>query len=239
MFDAYRPSTIGLKPEAVLPHPGPDRATLLVGEPRAAPQDAAPDEDMALVDAWLRDADDAAFEALVARYRRFVFRIALGVIGAGGRQEAEDVTQEVFLRLVVHLKDFRGDSTFRTWLRHLTMNLAIDRRRLARWRKPHVSLGTLDQRQSTVGTGDPFRSAAAAEERRVVRQCLQDLPDGMRRVIHLRYWLDLSADEIAATQQIPNGTVKSRLHRGRRLLHDAMQAKGLQQEGRCRISHST
>ena len=48
-----------------------------------------------------------------------------------------------------------------------------------------------------------------------------------RRAIHLRYWRDLSADEISATQQIPNGAVKARLHRGRRLLHDAMLAVAL------------
>jgi RNA polymerase sigma-70 factor (ECF subfamily) len=227
MFDAYSPSTIGRKTAATCWQPGPDAGAVPVDKPKAAPQDAAPDDDRALVDAWLRDADDAAFEALVARYQRFVFRIALGVLGAGGRQEAEDITQEVFLRLVVHLRDFRGDSTFRTWLRHLATNLAIDRRRLARWRKPHVSLGTLDQSQSPVETADPFKSAASAEEKRVVQQCLQALPARMRSVIHLRYWLDLSADEIAATEQIPNGTVKSRLHRGRRLLHEAMQARGL------------
>ena len=112
MFDAYSPSTIGRKTAAMCGHSGPDARTAPVGKPQAAPQGAAPDEDMALVDAWLRDANDAAFEALVARYQRFVFRIALAVLGAGGRQEAEDITQEVFLRLVVHLKDFRGDSTF-------------------------------------------------------------------------------------------------------------------------------
>jgi RNA polymerase sigma-70 factor (ECF subfamily) len=227
MFDAYRPSTIAPKTATRCRQSGPGGGTVLHSEPEAVPEGAALNDDMALVGAWLSDADHAAFEALVARHQRFVFRIALSVLGAGGRQEAEDITQEVFLRLVVHLKDFRGDSTFQTWLRHLTTNLAIDRRRLARWRKPHVSLGTLDQRQSTVGTGDPYKSAAAAEEKRMVCQCLQALPEGMRRVIHLRYWLDLSADEIAAAQGIPNGMVKSRLHRGRRLLHDAMQARGL------------
>jgi RNA polymerase sigma-70 factor, ECF subfamily len=227
MFDAYRPSTIAPTTSTTCQHSGPGGRTAVASEPTAAPEGAGADEDMALVDAWLNDADDAAFEALVARYRRYVFRMALSVLGPGGYQEAEDVTQEVFLRLVVHLKDFRGDSTFRTWLRQLTTNLAIARRRLARWRKPHVSLETLDQSRLTVENADPLRSAAATEERRVVGQCLRALPDGMRRVIHLRYWLDLSADEIAASERIPNGTVKSRLHRGRRLLHDAMQARGL------------
>lgn len=99
MCDAYRPSTIAPKTATRCRQSGPGGGTVLQSEPVAAPECPAIDDDMVLVDAWRNDADDAAFEALVARYQRFVFRIALSVLGAGGREEAEDVTQEVRWRI--------------------------------------------------------------------------------------------------------------------------------------------
>jgi RNA polymerase sigma-70 factor, ECF subfamily len=185
------------------------------------------DADRALVEACVTYGDQEAFSALVDRYQKWVFRLALAVLGPGGVGDAQDITQEVFVRLAAHLKDFRGDSMFRTWLRRLAVNLAIDRRRHARWRKPHVSLGELDERRTTDRRDDPYRSAEAAERTRVVARCLDVLPDEMRSVIHLHYWMDLPAEEIAVALQIPTGTVKSRLHRGRKLLSHAMRAKGL------------
>jgi RNA polymerase sigma-70 factor (ECF subfamily) len=182
---------------------------------------------MALVDACVTRGDQAAFATLVGRYQKWVFRLALTVLGPGGVGDAQDITQDVFVRLAAHLKDFRGDSTFRTWLRRLAVNSAIDRRRHARWRKPHASLNSLDDRRATDRGDDPYRSVEAAERARAVAQCLRVLPDEMRSVIHLHYWMDLPAEEIATTLQIPTGTVKSRLHRGRKMLYHAMQARGL------------
>ncbi len=209
-------ATIGALPAALEWRP-PSRVA------EAQPADA----DMPLVEACVTRGDHAAFAALVERHQKWVFRLALSVLGPGGVGDAQDVTQEVFVRLAAHMKDFRGDSTFRTWLRRLAVNLAIDRRRHARWRKPHVSLDALDERQTADRGNDPYRSAEATERTRVVARCLEVLPDEMRSVIHLHYWMDLAAEEIAATLQIPTGTVKSRLHRGRKLLYHAMRARGL------------
>jgi len=196
-----------------------------------APTEAAPgqtaDADMALVEACVTHGDQAAFATLVERYQKWVFWLALAVLGPGGVGDAQDITQEVFVRLAAHLKDFRGESTFRTWLRRLAVNLAIDRRRHARWRKPHVSLSALDERRATDRGDDPYRLAEAAERTREVARCLEVLPNEMRSVIHLHYWMELPAEEIAVALQIPTGTVKSRLHRGRKLLYHAMHARGL------------
>ncbi len=185
------------------------------------------DVDMALVDACVTHGDQSAFAELVGRHQKWVFRLALAVLGPGGVGDAQDITQEVFVRLASHVKDFRGESTFRTWLRRLAVNLAIDRRRHARWRKPHVSLSALDERRAMDRGDDPYRAAEAEERTRTVARCLGVLPDEMRSVIHLHYWMDLPAEEIAVALQIPTGTVKSRLHRGRKLLYQAMRAKGL------------
>jgi RNA polymerase sigma-70 factor, ECF subfamily len=182
---------------------------------------------MALVTACVALGDQAAFAALVARYHSWVFRLARSVLGPGGVGDAQDVAQDVFIRLAGHLREFRGESAFRTWLRRVAVNLAIDRRRHARWQKPHMSLCALDDRPAADRVDDPYRMAEADERTRAVARCLEVLPDEMRSVIHLHYWLDLGAEEIGATLQLPTGTVKSRLHRGRKLLYHAMRATGL------------
>lgn len=185
------------------------------------------DTDAALAAAFVGRGDRAAFARLVERHQAYVFRLAVSVLGIGGEGDAEDVAQEVFIRLAGHLQDFRGESTFRTWLRRLALNLAIDRRRRARWRKPHVDAAVLDDRLTTDAADDPYLSAEAAERRRTVGQCLDALPDAARSVIHLHYWLDLSVDEIARMLHVPSGTVKSHLHRGRKLLSQVMKVRGL------------
>ena len=188
---------------------------------------AGPDADRALVDACLRGDDPTAFTRLVERHQAYVFRLALSVLGPGGEGDAQDVAQDVFVKVARHLKDFRGESTLQTWLRRLTVNLGLDCRRRARWRKPHVDAAVLDQRPTIERTDDPLSSAEAAERRRAVACCLDALPDAVRSVIHLHYWLECSVDEIAEMLRIPEGTVKSHLHRGRKLLFRAMQAEGL------------
>jgi RNA polymerase sigma-70 factor (ECF subfamily) len=185
------------------------------------------DADEALVNAIVNRGDPAAFARLVTLYQGYVFTLALSVLGPGGEGDAQDVAQDVFIRVAGHLQDFRGTGAFRTWLRRVALNLALDRRRLARWRRPHVDAAVLERRPTTDGADDPFASAEAAERTRAVGRCLECLPASVRSVIHLHYWLECSVEEIAAALQIPAGTVKSHLHRGRKLLFQAMKAGGL------------
>jgi len=190
-----------------------------------------PDPDDDLVDAWVSHADQRAFARLVERHQGYVFRLALSVLGPGFEADAEDVAQEVFIRVAGRLQEFRGDSAFRTWLHRLAFNMAVDRRRRPRWRKPHVDPAVLDRRPATGQGDDPFVAAEASERSRAIRCCLDSLPDSLRSVIHLRYWMDLQVEDIAEVLQVPLGTVKSHLHRGRQLLCRAMRAKGLKPEG--------
>jgi len=186
-----------------------------------------PDPDEALVEAWVDRGDAAAFERLVEQYQGYVFRLALSVLGPGCEGDAQDVTQEVFVKIAGQLKHFRGESRFRTWLHRLALNMAFNCRRRPRWRKPHLDLSVLDHRPTPCGADDPYLSAAAAERRRVVSESLDGLPDSLRTVIHLHYWLDVPVEGIASMLEMPTGTVKSHLHRGRQLLFKAMQARGL------------
>ncbi len=185
------------------------------------------DPDEALVNACVNRGDPAAFAERVGLHQAYVFRLALSVLGPGFEADAEDIAQEAFLRVAERLQGFRGECRFRTWLHRLVLNLALDRRRRARWRRPHVDLAVLERLPAAGGEDDPFTSAAGAETARLVAECLDDLPDSLRSVIHLRYWLELQMDDIAADLRLPLGTVKSKLHRGRALLLQAMEARGL------------
>jgi len=189
------------------------------------PKAADPDE--ALVDAWVTRGDSSALAQLVSLHQTYVFRVALSVLGPGFEADAEDVAQEAFIRAAERLQGFRSECRFRTWLHRLTLNLALDRRRRSRWRRPHLDLAVLERRPASDARDDPFTSAADAERTRALRECLDALPDSVRSAIHLRYWLDLAVEDIAATLMLPLGTVKSHLHRGRTLLFRAMLARGL------------
>jgi RNA polymerase sigma-70 factor, ECF subfamily len=184
------------------------------------------DPDQALVDAWVNRGDADALAELVRLHQAYVFRLALSVLGPGFEADAEDVAQEAFIRAAERLQGFRGECRFLTWLHRLTLNLALDRRRRARWSRPHLDLEVLERRADRTRERDPFTVAAEAERARRLHRCLDGLPESLRSVIHLRYWLDLPIEEIAATLRIPLGTVKSHLHRGRTLLLRAMDATG-------------
>ena len=191
------------------------------------PAGKAVDPDEALVDAWVNRGDPSAFAELVRLHQLYVFRVALSVLGPGFEADAEDVAQETFIRAAERLQGFRGECRIRTWLHRLALNLALDRRRRARWRLPHLDLTVLERRLTAEGKDDPFTSAADAERARTLHECVDALPDSLRSVIHLRYWLDLTIEDIATTLRLPIGTVKSHLHRSRTLLIRAMDARGL------------
>jgi RNA polymerase sigma factor (sigma-70 family) len=190
-------------------------------------REKAVDPDVTLVDAWVKRGDAAALAELVGLHQAYVFRVALSVLGPGFEADAEDVAQETFIRAAERLKAFRGECRFRTWLHRLALNLALDRRRRSRWRLPHLDLAILERSLTVEGRDDPFTSAADAERARALHECVDTLPDSLRSVIHLRYWLDLTIEDIAATLRLPLGTVKSHLHRGRSLLIRGMDARGL------------
>jgi RNA polymerase sigma-70 factor (ECF subfamily) len=155
---------------------------------------------------------------LVHRYQQRVYRLAVSVLGPGLETEAEDLAQDVFVQVFRKLPSFRGECAFSTWLYRLTYNRALDHRRRARRRRPHLPEEALadvaDQRRSS----DPYQAAAAGQRLQQVQACLEGLPDLQRTVIHLYYWLNHSVHEIAAMLTLNPGTVKSHLWRARQAL---------------------
>jgi RNA polymerase sigma factor (sigma-70 family) len=145
--------------------------------------------------------------------------------------DAEDVTQEAFIKAWRALGRFRADAPFRPWLLRIVANEARNRVRSNRRRRevPDPSMETGDRRQGHVEPVDPTPSpedrTLAADQRRVLLAALDRLRDDDRLVIGARYLLDLSEAETADALGIARGTVKSRLSRSMSRLRAALEAR--------------
>jgi RNA polymerase sigma-70 factor, ECF subfamily len=160
----------------------------------------------------------SAFEHLVDRHRPVVIRVAARIVGS---DEAEDVSQDAFLRAFHRLDRFRGDAPFRSWLLRITHNAALDH--LARRRAEPVDPETLD-------TGEPSAARPPADRLEVrerierLERKLRGLSPQHRVVLVLRDAEGLTYEEIADITETPLGSVKARLHRARREFVEMLRA---------------
>ena len=187
----------------------------------AGGEDGPPDQE--LVQRFKAGREDA-FVALMARHERRVYNLAYRMLGAA--EDARDATQDAFLSCYRHLAGFRGDAAFSTWLHRIAVNACYD---LLRKRPPTAS--SLDDRPEAAGGSiDPAEQAAAAAD---VQRALLLVPPEFRAVLIMHEIQDLSVEDVAAALEIPVGTVKSRLHRGRISLGRALAGEpGLAAEPR-------
>jgi RNA polymerase sigma-70 factor (ECF subfamily) len=180
------------------------------------------DPDRQLVDRTLAG-DLSAFEALVDRHQPVVHRVAARVVGP---EEAQDVSQDSFLRAFNRLDRFRGESPFRAWLLQITHNTAINA--LARRRDEPVAETEEMEGERHGGSGrferEPAASLEESERRRRLELKLTQLRPEHRAVLVLRDVEGLAYDEIAGVTESPVGSVKGRLHRARRELIDILRA---------------
>jgi len=159
--------------------------------------------------------DDAAWETIVTSYTRRIYNLSYRYTGR--RDEAEDLTQEIFIRIYQNLKSFRMDAgSFQNWILKIARNLIIDHYRQTR-RYQH-SVGT--EEMETMNLKDdrvpnPQRAAEQAEASRFLRAGLQALSAELKEAIILRDLEGMPYQEIATLLNIPEGTVKSRINRGR------------------------
>lgn len=167
--------------------------------------------------------DEAAIRALMQRYNRRLFRIARGVLRDDA--EAEDVVQEAYVRAFTRLEEFRGDSSFGTWVSRIAYNEALGR---LRRRRPTAELTVLDSPAQAdiipfpaIAT-DPERTMAQREVQKLLENAIDDLPQDFRSVLISRVVEGLSIEDTAIVLGIKPQTVKTRLHRARKLLHDAL-----------------
>lgn len=181
-------------------------------------------DDRELVRKTVEEDDLDAFAALVRRHQQKVYRLAVSILGPGAEAEAEDVAQEALLRAYRRLPRFRREARFTTWLHRITRNLAIDALRRPRRRRPHVGIEALAS-LPTHSCSDPEQAAIDQQRARDVERCVRRLPPRWQATFRLHYWLGHSIDEIAELLDQPPGTVKSQLHRGRRLLARCLEAE--------------
>ena len=160
--------------------------------------------------------DEAAWEELVRQHTRHVY--ALCYRFTGGAAEAQDLTQDVFLRVFRTLKSFRSaEGSFGTWLARVTRNLLIDHYRRTRQERItdpiEEQLPTLDLKGTVAD--QPDQALAGREASEVLQSALQKLSPELREAVILRDLQEMEYREIAQVLDIPEGTVKSRINRGR------------------------
>jgi RNA polymerase sigma-70 factor, ECF subfamily len=193
---------------------------------RAAISDLNALEDAELVRMALQR-DGGAFRIIMQRHNRRLYRCARAIVRDDG--EAEDIVQEAYGNAFSNLANFRGDSSLATWLTRIALNEALGR---VRRRRPTVELSTLDSpgRDKAqiipfplmVADSDPERTVAQREIRRLIERAIDELPELFRVVFVMREIEDLSVEETADFLHLRSATVKTRLHRARRLLRKAL-----------------
>jgi len=163
------------------------------------------------------DGDEAAWEDLVRQHTRQVYGLCFRFTNSV--QEAQDLTQEVFLRVFRTIKTFRSaEGSFHTWLARVTRNLLIDHYR--RTRQERVTDSIEEQLPMLEETGGaaavrPDQALAGREASEILQATLQKLSPDLREAVILRDLQEMEYREIAQTLEIPEGTVKSRINRGR------------------------
>lgn len=189
------------------------------------------DPDLPLVQRCLHERSAEAFAALYERYKDRVYGTAAAL--TGDRVLAEDVTQEVFLRVFRKLETFEHRSIFSTWVYRMTVNLATDLQR-SRLRGQRLVDEVLEQARGRpdVVVDDGRRIAASLERgevRAAVARAIRSLSEKLSVVVVLRYLEGLSYEEVAEVLQVSVGTIKSRLNRAHgelaRLLADVRELR--------------
>ncbi|MBI3490607.1 MAG: sigma-70 family RNA polymerase sigma factor [Acidobacteria bacterium] len=158
--------------------------------------------------------DQAAWDQIVRTYWRKVFNVAYKFVGK--HDEAEDLAQDIFLKIFKSLDTFDRRANFQTWLISISRNLCIDHYRSVRKERETIDRD-VDANQLSPMSREPGPVAALEQRDRValLRQAMAALPDTLRTAVLMRDIQELSYQEIADALHLPEGTVKSRINRGR------------------------
>ena len=176
--------------------------------------------------------DQAAWQTVVRMHRRKVFNIAYKFVGSV--DQAEDLTQDVFIKVFRSLHTFDRRANFQTWLYSVTRNLCIDHYRALRKEREALNRDLdIDVLAPASTDRSPHQLLEAQDQATLLRRALQRLPPAMRTAVVLRDLRELSYEDIARTLNLPDGTVKSRISRGRAEL--ARQVQAIRDEDAARL----
>ena len=175
--------------------------------------------------------DSEAFGGLVVMYQDRLYNVISRLCNCPS--DVEEIAQEAFLKAFEKIRDFRGGSRFYTWLFRIATNLALTRRRRSKCVKFH-SLDAADENDSLPGSDvvtqdlaekrnvSPDTAAMMRETTLRIEAALQELDEDYRVVVVLRDIEDMNYSQMAAILEVPEGTIKSRLHRARCMLRDKL-----------------
>lgn len=176
-----------------------------------------------------KDGDIQAFEQLIENYQTKVFNIALRIIG--NYDDANDLAQEVFLRVYKSIKSFKGESSFSTWIYKITKNVCLDEIRKRRNKNvisldEEIKLNSGEVTRQVESSDDtPDVALEKSEMKDLINKAISELSDEHRVVIVLRDIQGFSYEEIAKIIDCPEGTVKSRINRARKALKKILKSK--------------
>jgi len=196
----------------------------------ATPDLHDPQADAALVARAIRG-EAAAFEAIMRRHNRLLFRSARGIVGDDA--EAQDVVQESWLKAFASLQGFRGESALGTWLARIAIRVAIDtqrrRGRIVSLDEPPVPgtepVAEHAMRIDAPADDSPDRNAERGQLRAILQQAIDTLPPIYRSVFILRAVEEMSVEQAASCLQVSGAVVKTRYLRAREKLRDALAAR--------------
>lgn len=186
---------------------------------------------------WIEAAqrgDAESFERIVFAYQQKVFNLAYRLLGE--REEAEDLTQEVFVNVFRHISKFQGKSQFSTWIYQVTMNHCRNRFKYLKRRYHHATESLDDPLQTSEGEIDkdlpdegdiPEDVLYRQQIQGMVQVALGKLQEDHREVVVLRDIQEFSYQEISDVLGLPEGTIKSRLHRARLELRETLRRLGI------------
>ena len=171
--------------------------------------------------ALARNADHDAYTELVDRYKDAGYGVAVAILRHP--TDAEDVLQEAFIKAYIYLDSYSPRYRFYTWFSTIVRNVALSHLRARDWLVTPLAEEIVHPSRTLVEES-PELAALASSRADVVRQAVDVLPDRYRRVLVLRYWHDLSYDEIATVTQQSLGAVKTQLHRAKNMVSEGLRA---------------
>jgi len=174
--------------------------------------------------------DQVAWEEIVRQHRRKVFNIAYKFTGR--HDEAEDLTQDIFLKIFKSLHTFDRRANFQTWLVSVSRNLCIDHYRSVRKERETIDRDVDAGELTPAAPGqNAFQALEQADRVELLRKAMAELPESLRKAVVMRDLKELSYQEIADQLNLPEGTVKSRINRGRTELARQVQRIREEDEG--------
>lgn len=169
-----------------------------------------------------KDGDEKAFEFIVKKYQNKVANLIFKIIG--DKNIVEDLTQEVFLRVMESIREYKFGSAIYTWIYRITVNICIDEIRKRQRLRAYSLDNTISQNPKSEPSYSPIEKAFERKEmREIIENAISKLPAEYKAVIILREFEDLSYEEIAKILKTRIGTVKSRIFRARKLLAEYLK----------------